>query len=154
MYCPSCGTAMTQGLNYCNRCGANLVPVSNAPVSKLVALVWSIPLAMALITLGGLGMLFYIGLELTRRGVDASPTGALIMLVDLLAVLLIDWMLIRQLSRVIDIYRPAGEAVERKQSELSGKQVAQIEAMREPASFVTEQTTRVFEPSARERNIP
>ena len=152
MYCPSCGTAMTQGLNYCNRCGANLVPVSNAPVSKLVALVWSIPLAMALITLGGLGMLFYIGLELTRRGADASPTGVLLLLSNLLAVLLIDWMLIRQLSRVIDIYRTAGEVVERKQSELSGKQVAQIEAMREPNSVVTEQTTRVFEPSVGERN--
>jgi hypothetical protein len=152
MYCSSCGTAMTQGLNYCNRCGANLVPVSNAPVSKLVALVWSIPLAMALITLGGLGMLFYIGLELTRRGADASPTGALLMLVDLLAVLIIDWMLIRQLSRVIDIYRPPGEVTQGTQPDLIGKQQAQIEAQHEPATFVTEHTTRIFEPSGKKVN--
>lgn len=151
MYCSSCGTAMTQGLNYCNRCGANLVPVSNAPVSKLVALVWSIPLAMALITLGGLGMLFYIGLELTRRGADASPTGALLMLVDLLAVLIIDWMLIRQLSRVIDICRPQREVTNGSRLELNSKHPEQIEAQREP-TFVTEDTTRTFEPSGKKVN--
>lgn len=149
MYCQSCGTATTQGLNYCNRCGANLSPISTAPFSKLVALVWSIPLAMALITLGGLGMLFYIGLELTRRGGDASPTGALLMLVDLLAVLIIDWMLIRQLSRVIDIYRPSREVTNGSRLELNGKHPEQIEAQREPATFLTEHTTRMFETSGK-----
>lgn len=150
MYCPSCGTAVTRGLNYCKRCGANLAPGANPHAPKLVALAWSIPLAMALITLVGLGMGLYIGLELTRRGADASPTGVLLLLASLLAVLFIDWMLVRQLSRVIDIYRPAGGAAGREQPEIGGVQVAQVEAMREPLSSA-EQTTRAFEPAARGR---
>jgi hypothetical protein len=152
MYCPSCGTPNTQGLNYCNRCGANLVPASSAPVSRLAGLAWSIPLAMALITLGGLGMVFYIGLEMVRKGADIPLQSAAMLLVDVLVIVALDWMLLRQLSRVIDIYRPPGEQISRKQSELSGRQAAQIEAAREPVPFITEQTTRIFEPSSRERN--
>ena len=152
MYCPSCGTAITQGLNYCNRCGANLVPVTNAPVSRLVGLVWSIPLAMALITLGGLGMLFFICYELVKKGADISPMSALMLLVDVLVIVAIDWMLLRQLSRVIDIYRPPDKVTDRKQPELGGKQLAQIGAPRELASFATEHTTRVFEPPVKKLN--
>jgi hypothetical protein len=29
MYCSSCGIEVTQELNYCNRCGANLSPATN-----------------------------------------------------------------------------------------------------------------------------
>lgn len=152
MYCPSCGTPNTQSLNYCKRCGANLAPASSAPVSRLAGLAWTIPLAIALITLGGLGMVFYIGLELVRKGADVPIQSASMLLVDVLVIVAIDWMLLRQLSRVIDIYRPTGEQISRQQSELNGRQVAQIEAARDPATFVAEQTTRVFEPSAKERN--
>ena len=152
MYCPSCGTPNTQSLNYCKRCGANLAPASSAPASRLAGLAWTIPLAIALITLGGLGMVFYIGLELVRKGADVPIQSALMLLVDVLVIVAIDWMLLRQLSRVIDIYRPTGEQIYRKQSELDGRQAAQIKAEREPASFVTEQTTRVFESSPGERN--
>ena len=152
MYCPSCGTPNTQSLNYCKRCGANLAPASSAPVSRLAGLVWTIPLAIALITLGGLGMVFYIGLELVRKGADVPLQSALMLLVDVLVIVAIDWMLLRQLSRVIDIYRPSGEQISRRRPELNGRQAAQIEDAREPASFFTEQTTRTFEPSSGERN--
>jgi hypothetical protein len=152
MYCPSCGTGNTQGLNYCKRCGANLLPAPDAPVSKLAPLVWAIPLAVAVITIGGLGMVSYIGLELVRKGDDVPLRSAAMLLVDVLVVAALDWMLLRQLSRVIDIHRLAGGAVARRQPELSGGQAAQIEAVREPAGFVAEQTTRRFDPPAGERN--
>lgn len=152
MYCQSCGTPNTQGLNFCKRCGTNLAPASSAPVSRLAGLTWSIPMAMALITLGGLGMVFYIGLEMVRKGGDVPLQSALMLLVDVLVIVALDWMLLRQLSRVIDIHRPAAERTTRNPSELSGGQAAQIDAARGPAPFITEQTTRMFEPSAGERN--
>jgi hypothetical protein len=72
--------------------------------------------------------------------------------VDVLVVVALDWMLLRRLSLVIDIHRPTVEAAARKQFALPARRSAQIEAMRGPAAFVTEQTTRMFEPSAGERN--
>lgn len=143
MYCPSCGTATRRELNYCNRCGATL---SVAPASRLGGLVWTIPLAIALITLGGFGMVFLIGYELVKRGAEVSAITALLLFLDVIVVVIIDWMLLRQLTRVIDIYRPV-RAPNEAQQELHGKPAAQIDEPREPAAFVTEQTTRMFEAS-------
>lgn len=141
MYCPGCGTEITRGLNYCNRCGATL---GAAPLSRLAGLLWTIPIALALISLGGLGMVFIIGFELVRRGAEISTLTAVLLFADVLAVLLIDWMLLRQLTRVIDLYRPSVAPSNQTPRELNGTSFSQIEAPPEPATFVTEQTTRMF----------
>jgi ABC-type nickel/cobalt efflux system permease component RcnA len=154
MYCPSCGTELTPELSYCNRCGANLKPISNqsgVPPAKLVGAAWAISTAVALVTLGGFGMIFGLVMTLITRGINLSPSGMFWISFALLVILAIDWLLVRQLSRVLDMPRLSANATQTKKPELSEKPMQQIGAPREPVSSVTEHTTRTFEPIHRER---
>lgn len=153
MYCPSCGTELTSELSYCNRCGANLRPIANqsgVPPAKLVGAAWAISTAVALVTLGGFGMIFGLVMTLITRGLNLSPAGMFWISFALLVILAIDWMLVRQLSRVLDMPRLSPDAKQPK-SPLREKPIQQIGAPREPVSSVTENTTRTFEPIHRER---
>jgi hypothetical protein len=147
MYCPSCRTEITPGLNFCNRCGATL---GAAHLSRLGALVWMIPLAIAVITLGGLGMVSFIGFELVRRSAGVSTVTALLLLTDVLVVALIDWMLLRQLTRVIDACRPP-RAFTSGNEDMRVSVFKQATA-REPSEFLPEQTTRSLEASSKRPN--
>jgi hypothetical protein len=56
MYCSFCGTALTAGLSYCNRCGAELGPDRSAARPKEApqeSLVWAI-VAVTVVGLGGI----------------------------------------------------------------------------------------------------
>lgn len=158
MHCPSCGNAVTEGLKYCNRCGASL-GVASADASGLAGPAWAISLATALVTLGGLAMLFVIGLQLITRRVDLTPAAGMMMLAFLAVVVAVDWMLIRQLSRVIDMYRGGADSAPRARRGAAParpspeeKEPARLEAPREPPLSVTEQTTRTLEHAPRERD--
>ncbi len=71
MYCPSCGAALTQGLSYCNRCGADLKPseslVSNSKPSGLGYVIAFGMIMMTGIALGGLALVLILVSELARR---------------------------------------------------------------------------------------
>ena len=51
MYCANCGTPRTQGLSYCNRCGADLREHVEASNTKAIAAFLS---AITLLGVGGL----------------------------------------------------------------------------------------------------
>ena len=124
MYCPSCGTELTPELSYCNRCGANLKPVSNqsgVPPAKLVGAAWAISMAVALVTLGGFGMIFALVMALITRGINLSPGGMFWISFALLVILAIDWLLVRQLSRVLDMPQLSADATQPKKPELKRK---------------------------------
>ena len=156
MYCPTCGNAVAEGLKYCNRCGASLWAGPEAPAAGLTGPAWAISLAMSLITLGGIAMLFVIALQVVRRGTDISPGAGIMMLSVLFVILVIDLILGRQLSRVIDIFRRQAEAGVRPRPaarpELEERQAGRLEAPREPFISVTENTTRTLDHVARERD--
>lgn len=160
MYCPSCGNAVAEGLKFCNRCGASLRALRESAASGLTGPAWAVSAATALITLGGLAMLFIIGLELIARRMDLEPGVGLLMLAFLALIAAVDWMLIRQLSRVIDVYRDApgprrrrgGEASADAPPALEERQPALLDAVREPPLSVVEQTTRTLEHAPRERD--
>ena len=148
MFCPSCGTEST-GLNYCNRCGANLVaPVASvelAPIS-LTKPILIIGLVLALITLGGFGMIISGAIEMVRSG--AAPVSPALPIFGIPTILTIDILLIRQLSKLIN----AALAPERRQiagpppqlhtdPRLSRPSTARLES----APSVTENTTRFFD---------
>jgi hypothetical protein len=106
MYCPSSGTELTPELSYCNRCGANLKPISNqsgVPPAKLVGAAWAISMAVALVTLGGFGMIFALVMALVTRGINLSAGGMGLIFTSSLIILTIDWLLVRQLSRVLNV---------------------------------------------------
>jgi hypothetical protein len=155
MYCPSCGTELASELSYCNRCGANVKPISSqsgVPPRKLVGVAWAISIAVALITLGGFGMIFTLVMALIARGISLSSSGMFWISFSLLVILAIDWLLVRQLSRVLDMPQLPADAAQPKKSKLSQEPKRQIDAPPEPVSSVTEHTTRAFEPIHRERN--
>jgi hypothetical protein len=159
MYCPSCGLESTSELSYCNRCGANLKPLSNqsgGAHSKLVGATWAISLAVVLVTLGGFGMMFGLVMALISNGVSLSGGGMVLIVFSLLIILAVASLLIRQLSRVLDVAQLSVEAIQSKQPHqqpmLSEKPMQQIGAPRESVASVTEHTTRMFEPILEDRD--
>ena len=154
MYCPSCGLELTTELSYCNRCGANLKPISNqsgVTPTKLVGAAWAISMAVVLVTLGGFGMIFGLVMALITRGINLSAGGMGLIFLSSLIILTIDWLLVRQLSRVLNMPQLPSDATQAKKPELAEQVVRQIDAPHEPVSSVTEHTTRAFEPVHRER---
>ncbi|MEK6336266.1 MAG: hypothetical protein AABM67_15165 [Acidobacteriota bacterium] len=108
-------------------------------------------MAIALVTLGGFGMMFALVMALINRGINLSPSGMFWISFSLLVILAIDWLLVRQLSRVLDMPQLSADVIQPKKRELSEKPMPQIGAPREPVSSVTEHTTRAFEPLPRKR---
>ena len=155
MFCPSCGTEST-GLNYCNRCGANLTvavaPVELAPIS-LTKPILIIGAVVALITLGGFGVIISGAIEMVRSGAGAvSPA---LPIFGMPTILTIDILLIRQLSKLIN----AALAPERRQiaspqtqfyadPRLSRPSTARLES----APSVTENTTRLLDEQSTEQS--
>jgi len=151
MFCPSCGAEQSQTLSYCNRCGANLRPLqSGLPPGKLVGASWAISVAVALVTLGGFGMIFGLVLALISSGMSLSAGGIGLVILSSLIILTIDWLLIRQLSRVLDLPR-AADSARTQQAKLDQKAPTPLPP-HQPGSSVTDQTTRTFEPIVRERD--
>lgn len=155
MYCPSCGTESSPELSYCNRCGANLKPISNqfgVPPTKLVRAAWAISVAITLVTLGGFGMVFSVVMELIANGINLSPGGMVLIFFCLLVILAIVGLLVRQLSRVLSMSQLSGDATPAQKPNLGEHPVQQISEAREPVSSVTDHTTRTLEPIYRERD--
>lgn len=153
MFCPSCGSEVTSELSYCNRCGANLKPLNHSrqPV-KLVGATWAISMAVVLVTLGGFGMMFGLVMALISHGVNLSGGGMLLIVLSLLIILAIASLLVRQLSRVLDLAQLSGSASESKERKLSEQRMPQIGAPRQPVASVTEHTTRIFDPVQHQRD--
>lgn len=152
MYCPSCGTELTSELIYCNRCGANLKNQPGVSTNRMTGAAWAISIAVLLVTLGGFGMVFSLVMTLISTGTVLPEGGMLVIFLSLLIILLIDWLLVRQLARVLDMSKLAGATPQPKKPELREGPMAQIDAPREPAASVTEHTTRTFEPIPRDRD--
>jgi len=101
MFCPSCGTEST-GLNYCNRCGANLAvpvaPVELAPIS-LTKPILIFGLVILFLTLGGFAGIISGTIEMVQNG--AGGVSPAIPIFGMPTLLTIDILLIRQLSKLI-----------------------------------------------------
>ena len=146
MYCPSCGSEQIQELKYCNRCGANLSTVNEGSTSGLSSLVWAVSLVTALVSLGGLVMIFIFAMELMSRG-NSSSRDFVLLIFFLLVVLGISALLIRLLSRLLHVYLQSGDKAKPPQANLSERLTAELPEMRESNISATEQTTRRLEPA-------
>ena len=156
MFCPSCGFEST-GLNYCNRCGANLTAPIAAPTVQFVPISLTKPILIigilvAIITLGGFGGIVSGTVEMVERGAGAvSPA---LPIFGLPCILVIDILLIRQLSKLIS----AALSPNRVPAPMSPTYIqtdprvmpSTMTARLEGAPSVTENTTRFFEPVYRE----
>jgi len=154
MYCPSCGTETIAGLNYCNRCGANLVSQIAAPVQivpiNLTKPILIIGAVILFITLGGFAGIISGTIEMVERG--AGGVSPAIPVFGIPSLLTIDILLIRQLSKLISaalspnrLAAPAQVAPPRQEPWLPRPSTARLE----PAPSVTENTTRFLEETYR-----
>ena len=154
MYCSSCGTESIQGLNYCNRCGATLntqaLMSPSFSVSKPTLILGGL---VALISLGGFAAIVAGAGELARQGFPHDQAMALI-LFGMTTILIVDVLLLRQMSLIINASLQAG-ANQPSQQRIKIAEPVQTQRKLsapplEPIPSVTENTTRTFEPVYRE----
>ena len=99
MYCSACGSPVTPGLKFCNRCGTSLGKNLDEKKEGRVAagLIW----AVVMVALFGLGVMFSGAIALRNGGGLTEGTVSLFMLFSFAIVGTVEVFLLRQLSRVI-----------------------------------------------------
>ena len=140
MYCATCGTALTQGLSYCNRCGTSLRERSGTNTGAISAFLT----AITLIGIGGLGLMFAGALVLRRGALLSQELIGFFMLFTFLIVSMVEIMLVKNLSKLMGEkekknYFPAPPPVP------NDFRLPQATPFGEPVSSVTENTTRTLE---------
>ena len=102
MYCPSCGSEATTGLNYCNRCGANLSALINPEVVQvsLTRPATLIGIVMTFLTLGGLVILI-AGARILAAVITGNDPLIAFIFMGMVLIMVVDIFLARQLSKLI-----------------------------------------------------
>lgn len=145
MYCASCGTPLTQGLSYCNRCGANLREHRETNTGAISAVL------TAIVLIGIIGMGIMLGGSLVLRSEAGFPFElvGVFMLFTFLLVAMTEFMLVRNLSKLTGStektkYLPAPHVAP------PDFRLPQANPLGEPVPSVTENTTRTLEHARRE----
>jgi hypothetical protein len=151
MYCPSCGTAVINELNYCNRCGGNLSLVKdNGATKPATSSAESIGEDIFWTTVFGLGLIF--GGVVAMRALDVGQ--ALIIAYMVLSSLAFIGLYALDMWRFIRAHRSSqGSSTTAQVEKLETKELdaESVYALPEPMPSVTENTTRAFEPVHSER---
>jgi hypothetical protein len=151
MYCSTCGVAVSEGLSYCNYCGAKLG--GKVEVQARAAEVRPEMLVNAMVCTFIFGLAAIIGLMAVMKNLPDFDFGRImaVTMLSFLFMLLLEvvfiWKLLRgkrSTQAAIDKARVSAQATK----ELDA---AQPRALPEPLPSVTEHTTRAFEPVFRER---
>jgi hypothetical protein len=146
MYCANCGTPRTQGLSYCNRCGADLREHVEPSNTKAIA---AFITAITLIGVSGLAIML-AGALLLRKGANLSQELIVIfMLFTFLIVSMTEILLFRNLSKLSASteHKNSFPAPLPTQHDL---RLPQGTPLGEPVGSVTENTTRTLEYVRRE----
>jgi len=154
MYCSSCGVAVTQGLPYCNYCGAKLStgdsgdkPPDTRPAGLVGGLV---TMMVATFVMGLFAITIFMGVMKTVIHLD---TGAMLGFTSLsfLIMLMLEGIFIRLLFRPLK-HRDSEPRNTFQNNRASTKELeAQSRLPMEPVSSVTEHTTRAFDTIYSER---
>jgi hypothetical protein len=146
MYCSTCGAPVTSGLSFCNRCGANLKDRSSShnmgPISAFLT-------AITILAVVGLGIMLGGSLVLRKEANLPFELIGCFMFFTFVIVGVIEFMLVRQLSRV------TGAVDDRHMlpplQPLHELRPASVNNLAEPVGSVTENTTRTLEYARREQ---
>ncbi|HEV7395366.1 MAG TPA: hypothetical protein VGN86_02545 [Pyrinomonadaceae bacterium] len=152
MHCQSCGAETNRELNYCSRCGASTAPETTLVPINLTKPALAIGMTVALITLGGFGLLISGAVKLAEVFKVPDPIMAILVL-GIFTIVFCDIMLLRMLSRIVNASLQAGKekAVLPKQVTRDRDTSRQLNSPQfEPVPSVTEHTTRTFTPVYRE----
>ena len=153
MYCSSCGAAVTQGLSYCNHCGAKLNGEAEDSVGKSAELKAESLIISAMVgafVLGLLGIAVLLGVMKAILDFD-MPLLLGFALLSFLILLLIEGVLIWRLPRRKRGAKEAGDTALAREQTTKELDAAEARALPEARPSVTESTTRLFEPIYSER---
>ena len=145
MYCANCGTPLTQGLSYCNRCGVNLRERTESKTAAIGAFL------TAITVLGVIGLGIMLGGSLVLRsevGLSQELIGVF-MLFTFLIVGVTEFMLARNLSKLTGSTESLKHLLQPMTHDLRLPQAAPLG---EPVPSVTENTTRTLEYARREHS--
>ena len=148
MFCPNCGTPRTQGLSYCNRCGADLRERRESSHTAAISVMLA---AITLIGLIGLGIMIGGSLSLRREAGLSQELIGVFMLFTFLVISVTEFMLVRNLSKLITsatekkTYLPAAPPMQQEMCLPAARNLG------EPVSSVTENTTHTLDYARRER---
>ena len=150
MYCANCGTPLTQGLSYCNRCGANLRERTDTKTVPITAFLT----AITLIGICGLGIMLGGALVLRNEAGLSQELIGIFMLFTFIIVGLTEIMLVRNLSKLSGsterpMYFPQQQPMPMPMAH--DLRLPQGTPLGEPVSSVTENTTRTLEYARREQ---
>ena len=146
MYCSNCGTAITPGLTFCNRCGARLEEKSEPNRTPAIAAFLT---AITLVGICGLGIMLGGTLVLKKEAGLPEDLVGFFMLFTFITVVLTEIMLIRTLSRLMGSKETKRQIAPGQQPPLELRPPS-TQAFGEPVSSVTENTTRTLEYARRE----
>ena len=106
MFCSACGSEVSEGLRFCNRCGANLSTERQAP-PRLLTFIIILSLAVAVVTIVGLLFVLILGTEMMGRR-DSTAETYIFLFALLLTVVGVDALMVRQISRLLTVYLQTG----------------------------------------------
>jgi len=151
MYCPSCGAALMKEMSYCNRCGLDLSVIKGSSNSKsleksIESIVWSIVLATATV----LGIM--VAVMALMKGFELRGEVVVLFMALMFLILLgINGVLIWQLLRLNSLAKEARSASQLERLETKELGAKREQVFIEPRVSVTENTTRILEPTYEER---
>ncbi len=141
MYCAHCGTPLTPGLSFCNRCGVSLKERGD---SRNAGAITAFLTSITLLGILGLGIMLGGSVAL-RKGAELGPElVGFFMLCTFLIVGITEILLIRQLSRLTGSVE-SERSFPRERSTSNELRPPQLGTLGEPVSSVTENTTRTLE---------
>lgn len=155
MFCQSCGKEITVELKYCNRCGANLT-LTNAslPVSYVAPVKLTGPtVVLGLTIVIGLGIVFGGATELAQLHVHAAFITWMVLFSTLLLFGSVA-MLLRFWSKTLNLQRENSVVQATPRPVPPTFMPQQLPPRYEPATSVTENTTRTFSPIYRDPSEP
>ena len=145
MYCSSCGVAVAESLNYCNHCGARVISNSDKVATSDVKPGLLVSAMVGTFVLGLIAIATLLGVMKSVLGLELGQILGF-------AVLSFFIMLFLEGVFLVLLFRRNRGAEERVRKEtLAGHTTKelwapQVQALREPLSSVTDETTRAFEP--------
>jgi hypothetical protein len=145
MYCANCGTQLSQGLSYCNRCGSNLRERKESKGAIVAFLA-----AITLIGTIGLGIMLGGAISLRQEANLSQELIGVFMLFVFLIVGMTEILLIRNLSKLTG----ASESKNRflpPQPMQHDLRLPPASSLGEPVGSVTDNTTRTLEYARREQ---
>ncbi|PWT92633.1 MAG: hypothetical protein C5B55_05925 [Blastocatellia bacterium] len=144
MYCTNCAAPLSNGLSYCNRCGASLKEKGRSTSTTAITAFLTAITALGVI---GMGIMLGGSLVLRKEAGLAQELVAFFMLLVFTITAITEISLVRQLSRLLDTSR-----VPRPLTSATPASHELRAAPGEPIGSVTENTTRTLEYAHRERN--